>query len=67
MESTQQQESVQSQQQQPQMKLTEVQVTDENVALNLIVSFVSLAQKRGTFSIDESAKIWECIKKFQKP
>jgi len=60
------QESVQSQQQ-PQMKLTDVQVTDENVALNLIVSFVSLAQKRGTFSIDESAKIWECIKKFQKP
>ena len=63
------QESVQQSQQQPQpqMKLTDVQVTDENVALNLIVSFVSLAQKRGAFSIDESAKIWDCIKKFQKP
>jgi hypothetical protein len=25
-----------------------------------------LAQKRGAFGFDESAKIWECIKKFQK-
>ena len=48
------------------IKLTEIQVTDENIALNLIVSFLNLAQRRGTFSIDESSKIWECIKKFQK-
>jgi len=48
------------------VKLTEIEVTDENVALNLLVSFISLAQKRGAFTIDESAKIWECIKKFQK-
>jgi len=47
--------------------LTDIQVTDENVALNLLVSFVNLAQKRGVFSLDESAKIWECVKKFQKP
>jgi hypothetical protein len=50
----------------PPPKLTEVEVTNENVALNLLVSFVSLAQKRGAFSFDESAKIWECIKKFTK-
>jgi hypothetical protein len=37
------------------------------MALNVIISFVSLAQKRGAFSIEESAKIWECVKKFQKP
>ena len=48
------------------IKLTEIQVTDENIALNLIVSFLNLAQRRGTFSIDESSKIWECIKIFQK-
>jgi hypothetical protein len=46
--------------------LTSVEITDENVALNVIVSFLNLAQKRGAFTIDEAAKIWECIKKFQK-
>ena len=49
------------------IKLTDVKVTDENVALNLLVSFISLAQKRGTFTIDEAAKIWECISTFNKP
>jgi|TARA_B110000093_G_scaffold10352_1_gene9902 hypothetical protein len=51
---------------QPPVKLVEVAVADENVALNLLVSFVSLAQKRGAFNFEESSKIWECIKKFQK-
>ncbi len=50
----------------PQTKLTDVEVTSEIVALNLMVSFLNLAQRRGIFSIDESAKIWDCIKKFQK-
>ena len=50
-----------------QEKLVDVQITDENVALNVIISFLSLAQKRGAFSFDESAKIWECIQQFQKP
>jgi len=50
----------------PKVLLTSIEVVDENVALNLIVSFINLAQKRGAFTIDESAKIWECIKKFQK-
>lgn len=48
------------------MKLVDVPVKDENTALNLMVNFLALAQKRGAFSIDESAKIWECIKIFQK-
>lgn len=47
-------------------KLVDVQVTDQNVALNLMVTFLGLAQKRGVFTFDESAKIWECIKLFQK-
>ena len=59
-------ESQQAQENPTPVKLTEIEVTDENVALNLLVSFISLAQKRGAFTIDESAKIWECIKKFQK-
>lgn len=48
------------------IKLVDIPVKDENTALNVIVSFLSLAQKRGAFSIDESAKIYECIKMFQK-
>ena len=47
-------------------KLLSVNVNDENTALNLLVSFINLAQRRGVFSIDESAKMWECISKFQK-
>jgi hypothetical protein len=50
----------------PEVKLVDVPVTDENVALNLLVGFLSLAQRRGVFTIDESAKIWECVQKFQK-
>jgi hypothetical protein len=46
--------------------LTSIEVTNENAALNLLVSFLNLAQRRGVFSFDESAKIWECIKMFQK-
>jgi hypothetical protein len=49
------------------IKLVDVPITDENTALNVIVNFVHLAQKRGVFNFDESAKIWECIKMFQKP
>jgi hypothetical protein len=47
-------------------KLTDVEIVNENMALNVLVSFLNLAQRRGVFSMDESAKIWECVKKFQK-
>jgi hypothetical protein len=50
----------------PQPKLVDLPVNTPSDALNLLVSFVNLAQRRGVFSIDESAKIWECIKQFQK-
>jgi hypothetical protein len=52
--------------QQSEVKLVDMPIKDENVALNVMVSFLGLAQKRGAFGIDESAKIWECIKIFQK-
>jgi hypothetical protein len=52
---------------QKEVKLVDVPITDENTALNVMVSFLSLAHKRGVFGIDESAKIWECIRMFQKP
>lgn len=49
-----------------QIKLVDIEVKDENTALNVMVNFLGLAQNRGVFSFDESAKIWECIKIFQK-
>lgn len=48
------------------IKLVDVKITDENIALNVIVTFLNLAQKRGAFTFDESAKIWECIRMFQR-
>ena len=50
----------------PETRLVDVQINNENVALNVIVGFISLAQRRGVFNVEESAKIWECIQKFQK-
>jgi len=51
---------------QPKVRLVDVEIVDEGMALNVMVSFLNLAQKRGAFSMDESAKIWECVKKFQR-
>ncbi len=52
--------------QQQQVKLVDVEVENENVALNLLVGFINLAQQRGVYNIQESSKIWECIKVFQQ-
>jgi len=49
-----------------QSKLLTTIITDENVALNVIVSFLNIAQRRGVFTLDESAKLWECVQIFQK-
>ena len=48
-----------------QARLVDIPVTNQNEALQLIVTFLNLAQKRGAFTLDESAKIWECVKHFQ--
>ena len=55
------------QQEKQEVRLVDVPIKDENIALNVMVSFLTMAHKRGVFTIDESAKIWECIKMFQKP
>ena len=46
--------------------LLKVEVTDDNTALNVIVGFLGIAQRRGVFAINESAKIFQCIEQFQK-
>ena len=60
------QEPTQEQPEQKEIRLVDIPINDENIALNVIVGFLNVAHKRGAFTIDESAKIWECISKFQK-
>lgn len=48
-----------------QIPISEIPVNNQNEALQMIVYFINLAQKRGTYSIDEAAKIYECIKMFK--
>jgi len=66
MENTEQKQQSQQQPAPSQQKLVDIEITDEISALNVLVNFINLAQKRGAFAIDESAKIFECIKQFQK-
>ena len=49
-----------------QTRLVDVPVNNTQDALQLLVTFINLAQKRGAFTLDESAKLWECIKMFQQ-
>ena len=62
----QQQQAQQQAQQQQQPNITDIEIRDENTALNVMVSFLHLAQKRGAFNLQESAKAWECIKVFMR-
>ena len=51
----------------PQIDLLKVDIIDENTALNVLVGFLGLAQRRGVFALNESAKIYEAIQKFKPP
>ena len=53
------------QQSQDQVKLVNAVINNQHIALNVLVGFIGVAQRRGTFALDESAKIYECIKMFQ--
>ena len=48
----------------PKTRLVDIPVDGQNAALNLMIAFISVAQKRGVFSVQESSKLWECIQKF---
>jgi hypothetical protein len=48
------------------LRLVDVPINNQQEALQLLVTFINLAQKRGVFTLDESAKLWECIKMFQQ-
>lgn len=63
--SDQSQDEEQQQQQQQRINLDDIQVNSQDVALNLMAQFLELAQKRGAFSLQESAKIYESVKFFR--
>lgn len=48
------------------INLESLAIVDENTALNVMVSFLHMAQKRGAFNLQESAKVWECVQFFMK-
>lgn len=62
-----QQTDAQPQQQQQQVKLADLKVNTENDALNYMVGFLELAQRRGVYTLEEAAKINECVAKFRRP
>jgi hypothetical protein len=47
------------------VRLVDTKISDKNVAFNVILGFIGMAQKRGTYSLDESAKLFECVKMFE--
>lgn len=47
-----------------QIDLISIVIKDENTALNVLVGFLGIAQRRGVFALNESAKIYEAIKMF---
>ena len=53
-------------QKQQQVSLLSVRVNTENDALNMLVAFLQVAQKRGAFSLEEAGKIMESVNKFQR-
>ena len=70
VEETQQSSAVEEPQQAPpaqrQVSLTQIPVNTENDALNMLVAFLQVAQKRGAFSLEEAGKIMEAVNIFQR-
>ena len=51
---------------QRQVSLLQIPVQSENDALNMLVAFLQVAQKRGAFTLEEAGKIMESVNKFQR-
>ena len=49
----------------PKIDLLSIDIKDENTALNVLVGYLGIAQRRGAFAINESSKIYEAIKMFK--
>lgn len=51
---------------QRQVSILQIPVNTENDALNMLVAFLQIAQKRGAFTLEEAGKIMESVNVFQK-
>ena len=49
------------------VSIVDIPINSHNAALNILVALTGVAQKRGAFNIQESAKLWECIQAFNAP
>ena len=52
--------------QQKQVSLADINVDNENTALNVMVAMLNMAQRRGAFTLEESSKCWDCMKMFMR-
>ena len=57
--------NISDEQSEDKIDLLQIDITNENIALNVLIGFVGLAQSRGCFAINESSKIYEAIQVFQ--
>ena len=57
-------EAVKEKDKEKKVDLLKVKIDSESVALNVLIGFIGLAQRRGAFAVNESAKIFEAIKFF---
>ena len=51
----------------PHSALMQMPVTNQNEALNCLIGFVGIAQRRGVFALDEAAKAYHCVQMFRPP
>ena len=47
-----------------QVNLMTMPLENQNQALNVMVGFLNVAQRRGAYGVDESARIWDAMKFF---
>ena len=59
-------EQTQQTQQTQQTAIKDIAIDNENIALNVLVGMINIAQKRGAFNLEVSAKAWECVQMFMK-
>ena len=57
--------SEENNQTQKQINLDDLEVSSQDIALNLMAQFLELAQKRGAFTFQEASKIYDCLKFFK--
>jgi len=48
------------------VNIVDVDIKDENTALNVMVALLNTAQRRGVYTMQEAAQAWNCVKMFMR-